>query len=950
METLFEREPELAAIDRALDRSARGSGQLLVIEGEPGIGKSELLQATRARASGRGFAVVHADASALEATYAFGVVRTLLEPGLLEAREGRQAPPESDRTARAARLADPVLRPPSTDGGAQPDLGAVIHGLYWTVIRLSADAPLLIAIDDLQWADAASLRFAGYLARRLDGLPVLAAVTVRSGEHGAGGLVSELLVAPQTVRLRPQPLSDGAVAAALSAELGRPVDASFAAGCRRASGGVPFLLGALLQSIVEEGIEPTAQGAAAIEALRPDAVVHSTMDRLLRLGPAATEVARAVAVLGPAASVGMIASLCGVPPDEVALALDALGRAAILRADRPVAFRHPLLATAVYQEIATYRRGQLHHAAARLLDAAGADPEAVASHLLIADGAPSESDVDLLIDAARRAVARAAPESGAAYLRRALEGVGERARRARLYAELGRCEQQSGDPASAEHLRCALDLTVDARERAELSMSLAQSLFLAFDLPGSYGVLRAALDELDLDGGGDVGAPLTLMSAHAGFGDPRLHLQVRADLPRIRRLANGEGQAARELRLFLGMVAAVGAEPRPAALRTLLAGLTGEPLGGIDSAASTSAVVAVTSLVLLDKLDRAEELATAMLADARRTGIATSFVAASAHLGLVALRRGELARAEAETRAALEVAEQHQLHFTIPFTLTYLGETLLERGGAAEARELVERPLLPPGFEQTLAGAMLRVVRGRLRAATGDRAIALTDLDAGGQALLALGIRSPACGPWRSELALALPAVEADRATALAADELADARRSGVSRSIGVALRARGLLERGDRSIALLEEAVTELESTPARLERARALVDLGATRRRANARVEAREPLRRGLDLAVRCGAGALSARARDELVASGGRPRRPHTSGLEALTASELRVAQLASRGDSNREIAHALFITPKTVENHLGSVYRKLGFGDRSRLAELPLSPAVEDAISP
>jgi DNA-binding CsgD family transcriptional regulator len=157
----------------------------------------------------------------------------------------------------------------------------------------------------------------------------------------------------------------------------------------------------------------------------------------------------------------------------------------------------------------------------------------------------------------------------------------------------------------------------------------------------------------------------------------------------------------------------------------------------------------------------------------------------------------------------------------------------------------------------------------------------------------------------------------------------------GTPRAIGMALRALGLVEGGDRGLELLDEAVRVLESSPARLEHARALADFGAALRRANRRTAARHPLRQALDLADACGARPLAERARHELRAAGARPRRPRISGVQALTASERRIATMAAEGLSNPEIAQALFITKKTVEAHLGNAYRKLDVRSRSRL---------------
>jgi DNA-binding CsgD family transcriptional regulator len=172
----------------------------------------------------------------------------------------------------------------------------------------------------------------------------------------------------------------------------------------------------------------------------------------------------------------------------------------------------------------------------------------------------------------------------------------------------------------------------------------------------------------------------------------------------------------------------------------------------------------------------------------------------------------------------------------------------------------------------------------------------------------------------------------------MVADDLERARRWGAASGIGIALRAVALVEGGARSVDRLREAVEVLDGSPARLEHARALIDLGAALRRANRRAEARSALQNGLDMAVNCGARPLAERARTELRAAGGRSSDPAGTGLEQLTASERRVAELAAEGRSNPEIAQALFVTRKTVETHLGHVYSKLDISGRGKLARV------------
>jgi DNA-binding NarL/FixJ family response regulator len=190
----------------------------------------------------------------------------------------------------------------------------------------------------------------------------------------------------------------------------------------------------------------------------------------------------------------------------------------------------------------------------------------------------------------------------------------------------------------------------------------------------------------------------------------------------------------------------------------------------------------------------------------------------------------------------------------------------------------------------------------------------------------------------RSGAALALLRLgERDRARELADAELADVRVLGTPRALGVAVRAAGLARGGADGLELLGESVAALRCSRALLERAHSLAELGAALRRAGQRAAAREPLAEALDLAARCGARPLAARARDELKATGARPRRAWRTGVEALTPSELRVARLAAGGRSNREIAHELYVTLKTIEGHLARAYAKLEIDGRGQLAD-------------
>jgi DNA-binding CsgD family transcriptional regulator len=226
-----------------------------------------------------------------------------------------------------------------------------------------------------------------------------------------------------------------------------------------------------------------------------------------------------------------------------------------------------------------------------------------------------------------------------------------------------------------------------------------------------------------------------------------------------------------------------------------------------------------------------------------------------------------------------------------------------------------------------------------LEAIKGDHRAALEHALELGRTLAAFGhVNPPASYPaWRSLAALEQHALgEAEEALALAQEEAVLSRAWGAPRTLGRSLRILGLIQGGDDGIACIREAVAVLEPSPARLEHAYALADLGAALRRANRRAEAREHLRLALELAQRSGATLLAEQTHEELIATGARPRRVVQTGAAALTPSERRIAAMAAEGLSNREIAQALFVTLRTVEMHLSNAFRKLDVSSRTQLA--------------
>jgi DNA-binding CsgD family transcriptional regulator/ribosomal protein S18 acetylase RimI-like enzyme len=354
-----------------------------------------------------------------------------------------------------------------------------------------------------------------------------------------------------------------------------------------------------------------------------------------------------------------------------------------------------------------------------------------------------------------------------------------------------------------------------------------------------------------------------------------------------------------------------------------------------DGDESRGAVFVEIALGLCEEYELVIRVSEEALRLARVRGSVLAHANASHALATMNYRRGRLSEAVADATAACEAA-RFGWELYHPWARAILAETLLDRGEIDAATTALDVPDATERWATSSTYFYFLASRARLAMTLGRAQDALDGFRACDDIARAWGARNPALCPWRSRAALAaLQLGNREEADRFAAAELEDARRWQAPRPIGIALRAQGLIEGGDGGVDLLREAVTELERSPSPVEHARALIDLGAALRRSGRRRDAREPLRRGLDVATSHEAHALTRRARDELLAAGARPRRLELSGVAALTPMERRTAALAADGLSNREVAQSLFLTVRTVEMHLTHAYRKLGVSSRREL---------------
>jgi DNA-binding CsgD family transcriptional regulator len=939
---LLEREAEIGTIRRLVAAARGGAGRLLLVEGDAGIGKTGLLGEARRAGETAGLEVLAARAGELEQQFAFGVVRQLVEPLLARAAADERAA----LLTGAAGLASPLfeeLRFTSLSQEAAGASFAMLHGLYWLAANLALSRPTLLVVDDLHWADRPSLRWIAYLARRLEGLPLLVVAATRPPHQSPEAeTLAQVLSDPQAVTLRPEPLSAASVAQLAQEALAATPAPAFAAACAAATGGNPLFLRALLDTLAREGISPTADNASLVVHVGPEAVYRSVRLRLGRLPAEATALARAAAVLGDGVRLHHAGALAGLDVEAAAGAATTLARSGVLRREDPVEFLHPVVRTAVYQGLAADERTDAHRRAGEALLAAGAPPEQAAAHLLLTLPAGDGFVSAALRRAAERSLAHGAPQAAVRYLRRALEEPPPDPERAGMLHTLGIAELSSADPAAIEHLQAAFSLVEDPVRRGEFALPSALALALVNRFDAAYGVLRQAIGGLGQDQP-DLRDLLEAVFLNFAVLDYENHPMADEQFASVReeRLHGGLGAAV--MRAVLANYHARGGRSRERsvalAVRALQDGLLRQPAGVLFG------LQAVFVLTIAGETETAARFFEEALAEARGRGDLLSVHHLQLFRGYLAGQRGDLLEAEDDLRSAeLDPVVQST------FRAGYLADVLVERGEVAEAERVLGLVRLDERAPHSLrlpylyAQARVQLHAGRLEAAlAGFRALG-DSMDVG-------GVPNPAYYPWRSQAALLLRRRgDGPEALQLAQQELELARRWGAARTIGVALGALGLVYGGREGEQLLEEAVDTLRGSPARMEYARALVDLGAALRRRNQRVEARPPLREGLELAYRAGATPLLQRAKDELAATGARPRNLAQTGVAALTASERRVARMAAQGMSNKELAQALFVTVKAVEVHLSSVYRKLQISSRAQLAQaLAGSQLAADAES-
>ena len=932
---LLERESALGEIDALLRSILVGDGRVLMVEGEAGTGKSALVRRACEQAQASAVSVLRARGGALERDFGFGVARQLFEPELARANKPRL----TKLLAGAARLAGPVVGFGEQEASvgpaaADPSLAAQ-HGLYWLTANIAGSGPLLLCVDDVHWADRASLAWLLYLARRLEGLAVGVIVGNRIGEPAAAGDdVRAMRAEDSTTTVTLSSLTPQAADLLIDRALPSRPDAAFRAACHAVTGGNPFFLNEVVAAVVEEGIEPVAANIGLIEGLGRDRAAEHILMRLGRLGADAGRMARAVAVLGSGATLRRAALLSHLGPEQTRVATDALVAGRVLTTGDPTDFVHPLVRAAVYEDLPAAERAGLHRAAAKLLDQDGAVDEA-AVHLLPAERTGDPWVVERLLSAGRRDRDRGGGDSAVQLLRRALHEPPTADLRVEVLLELGRSERLSAMGDALEHLQAARELAKQPSEIEAATHELAYLLGLKGDIESGAAQLEASIAEI---GNADTDAvarlEVDLMSLLLNHDDTfERGAQRLADvLPTVppdspvhcallgldtwARFESGRGTV--DDMEQVGLRALVG---------TTLMDF------GPDALPLQAGIVGLTRS---DRIDITGPLLDRVLEESRRRGSVWGIAAAHSMRCQDAFWVGDARLLEQEAEAALEFSGLAGAPLYFAAGLTCLVVALVQQGRYEAADSLLATygfaTMDPPKF---VLARLILLARSRLRSAQGRHEEAVADALAG---LARDRQRYPDSPALYSlpEVAAALHAAgDDDAARSVAEEYLAAASKWGSAGEIGRATRLVGVTAQSGDGVRLLRESVDLLAPTRRRFEHALALIDLGVALRRSGEPTMAREPLLAGMELAYRCGATAEVDRARSELGAAGARPRSSTRTGPDSLTAAERRVAALAAAGRNNPAIAQALFLSRRTVEAHLRSIFRKLDIRSRDDL---------------
>ena len=907
---LVSRPVEVRAIHEFLQSVAEQTSGL-VIEGEAGIGKTTLWLAAQDDARARGFEVLSARVGETESVLAYAAVADLLgdlDPALLEQL------PDLQRLA-----VDRVLLRASTDG-PQTDQRVVAAAFANTVEYLAVEKPLLLAIDNVQWLDSSSQAVVAFAARRFKGRVGLL-VTERCDPNRGTATAWLRLAQPDGIkRVRVGPLSLGGLHALISARLGRSFSRPTMVRIAEISGGNPFYALELARAI-------------HVGSSRAQPSLPSTLAELMRLRIGSLD-GQAGDVLLAAASAGnptveLLAQVVGTTVEHTVELLETAESTGIVAIDGDrVRFSHPLLAQSVYTDASPARRRAMHRALSEIVVL----PELQARHMALAAARADAETLKALDTAADAARNRGAPAAAAELVELAISLGGDKPSRRIRAAEH---HFKAGD---ADRARNLLESTIDEL-RPGLLRGIALNLIAGIRIYDDTFVEAAALLKRALDDADN---------------NPALKIQTLLPLAFAQGMAGEFDDSLRNARQAVTDAEQLGYPPLISRALAMLVNTTFLYGHGVDEANLQRALEledpdtdtpiafsasAVNALIYAwtGQLNIASRQMAAVRDRCVERGAENDMMAVTGYCTLIEMWRGNFAEAAVLADDAIERAEQVGGSRTIALTVraavaAYTGRQTEARADAAAAlaiaREcrsprLAEWPTMSLGFLEVSLGnytqalTTLRPMLDVFDSLPGSEIMVATFIPDAVEAMVGVGRHADA-----------VPLIE----------ELEqNGARLGRSWMVAVGARCRSawLAATGDVAAATrtAEDAMTEHERLPMPFERARTLLLLGQLRRRQRQKEAAAVTLRDALEAFETIGTPLWADRARAELARTNVAPRQAF-----ALTPSEQRVAELAASGMTNRDVAAALFISPKTVEANLARIYRKLGIKTRAELGRL------------
>ena len=914
------RESEIDSVHDFLE-AVPGGPVVLLVEGEMGIGKTTLWRDGVAEAGKRGLRVLKSRPVEAEITLPFAALGDLLGD-VPDAALGRLPDPQREALEVA------LVRAGTKPGGLQRR--AVALGVLGAIRVLAEDAPLVIAIDDTQWLDPPSADALAFAARRLRDEPIGFLLARRAGVSEESRVELETALDDRLTRLVVGPLDLRSLDRLLRAQLGRQFLRPALVELRQVSGGNPFFALELGRALLTRDVSP-----APGEPLPVPATLNGLVrERLAGMPSAAREAALVVSALSRP-TVELVAAAVG--GGDGTAALDKAAAAGVLEvAEDRVRFSHPLLASVVYAQTPPARRRELHARLAEMVD----DPDEHALHLALAASGPDAQVAAAVEDAARRARARGAPQAAAELWDRArMLTPPDDADASRRAIEAGECHLEAGD---TERARLLLEEVVarlpSGRERAFALTRLAWVRAFGHGFHGCAELFRDALAEIGDDPAGRIEIERGLAwSIHATGDVAAAEPHARAALELAERL-DEPGVLASAL-ADMAFFQTISGQGVPTALIERAVEL-GDPQDEWRSILGRARPAWVHGMLLewAGDLDAARSTLTALRDTVLARGDEHTLAFVAFHLGRVECLAGNYELASHYAAESFEITVQTAQEEQRPFALTIRALVDAHLGRVAETRDATDEGL-PLALTVGVVPAHLEMlgIRGFLELSLGDAREAHRFLGPLPQAVAEAGFGEPAMFRFHGDAIETLLALgQHDAATALLAELEEQARATGRVWAFMIASRSRALLSAAagdsDAAHASLDHALELHEQLQEPLERGRTLLVRGTLQRRNREKRPARESLTQALALFDELGARLWSERARAELTRIGGRA--PATPGV--LTPTEERVAALVAAGRTYREVADALFISPKTVQWNLSKIYRKLGVRSRAELA--------------